>query len=503
LPRVLIFVVAYQAEATLRSLLLRIPVEVFEKYACEVLVVDDASADDTITIARDYAREAPDVPLTVLQNGVNQGYGGNQKVGYTYAIRHGFDVVVMLHGDGQYAPEELPRMIAPAAEDRADAVFGSRMMKRFAALRGGMPLYKYVGNKVLTVAQNRLLGARLSEFHSGYRAYRVDTLSALPFLLNSDDFDFDTEIIIQLLHRGSRILEIPIPTFYGDEISRVDGLRYAKNVMVASVESAFHRAGLLQQRRFEVERRVPRHHPKLGYPSSHQLALDAVPRGAQVVDLGAGEGGIAAELRDKGCEVTVVDRLPLTDAPDGVHTLVQDLNQPFAIDLEPYTHILALDIIEHLNDPEAFMDALRDELTFRDQTLLVTTGNVGFVVPRLMLLLGRFSYGEEGILDRTHTRLFTLRSITQLFAETGLEVRAVRGIPAPIPKAIGDHVLSRSLLKLNELLIRVSPSLFSYQLMVVAKSRPSVRFVLEDAMRRADEHGEAAEPTSQGPRRAL
>jgi hypothetical protein len=120
-----------------------------------------------------------------------------------------------------------------------------------------------------------------------------------------------------------------------------------------------------------------------------------------------------------------------------------------------------------------------------------------------MLLLGRFSYGEEGILDRTHTRLFTLRSITQLFAETGLEVRAVRGIPAPIPKAIGDHVLSRSLLKLNELLIRVSPSLFSYQLMVVAKSRPSVRFVLEDAMRRADEHGEAAEPTSQGPRRAL
>jgi glycosyltransferase involved in cell wall biosynthesis len=486
-PRVLIFVIAYQAEDTLRSVLDRIPAEVFERYECEVLVVDDASADDTISIAHDYARSAKDVPLTVLQNGVNQGYGGNQKVGYTYAIRHAFDVVVMVHGDGQYAPEELPRMIAPVAEDRADAVFGSRMMDRFGALRGGMPLYKYVGNKILTTAQNALLRTGLSEFHSGYRAYRVEALASMPFLLNSDDFHFDTEIIIQLLHGGRRIEEIPIPTYYGDEICRVDGMKYAKNVMVATVESALHRSGLLYQRRFDSQHVDENDHYdlKLGYTSSHQLAIDLVPEGARVVDLGAGPGGVAAELARKGCDVTVVDRVAPKKAPEGVDVVVQDLDDDLQVDLEPYSHVLLLDIIEHLSDPEKFMEELRDRFTFDGKRIVLTTGNVAFVVPRLMLLAGQFNYGKAGILDRTHTRLFTFRSLTQLFEDAGLEIEEVRGIPAPIPKAVGDGVVARALLRANEALIELSPSLFSYQIMVVAKSKPSVRHVLEDAMERA------------------
>jgi glycosyltransferase involved in cell wall biosynthesis/2-polyprenyl-3-methyl-5-hydroxy-6-metoxy-1,4-benzoquinol methylase len=485
-PRVLIFVIAYQAEDTLRSVLDRIPAEVFERYECEVLVVDDASADDTISIAHDYARSAKDVPLTVLQNGVNQGYGGNQKVGYTYAIRHAFDVVVMVHGDGQYAPEELPRMIAPVAEDRADAVFGSRMMNRFGALRGGMPLYKYVGNKVLTTAQNALLRTRLSEFHSGYRAYRVEALAATPFLLNSDDFHFDTEIIIQLLHGGRRIEEIPIPTYYGDEICRVDGMKYAKNVMIATVESALHRSGLLYQRRFDPQPADDNDHYdlKLGYTSSHQLAIDSIPEGARVVDLGSGPGGVATELARKGCEVTVVDRVAPKEVPEGVDVVVQDLDDDLEVDLEPYSHVLLLDIIEHLRDPEKFMEELREHFSFDDKRVVLTTGNVAFVIPRLMLLAGQFNYGKAGILDRTHTRLFTFRSLIQLFEDAGLEIEEVRGIPAPIPKAIGDGVLSRALLRANEAMIDLSPSLFSYQIMVVAKSKPSVRYVLEDAMER-------------------
>ncbi len=500
-PRVLVFVIAYQAEDTLRSVLDRIPEGVFERYECEVLVVDDASEDQTITIARDYARSTADVPLTVLQNGVNQGYGGNQKVGYTYAIHNGFDVVVMLHGDGQYAPEELPRMIAPVAEDRADAVFGSRMMSRTGALRGGMPLYKYLGNRVLTAAQNALLRTRLSEFHSGYRAYRTRALEAIPFLSISDGFDFDTEIIIQLLHRGSRIVEIPIPTFYGDEISRVDGLKYAKNVIVASAQSALHRAGLLYQRRFEPRRPRPEAELKLGYPSSHQLAVDRVPAGARVVDLGAGPKSVAAELARKGCDVTVVDRERLEDEPEGVALVLQDLDAPLEIDLGRYSHLLLLDIVEHLADPEAFMEQLREGFTFDEQTLVLTTGNVAFVVPRLMLLLGQLNYGKEGILDRTHTRLFTFRSFERLCEDAGLAIEEVRGIPAPMPKAIGDGPVARALLRLNEGLIRLSPSLFSYsyQILVVAKSRPSVEYVLADALGRAvaseaSRDAQAAEP---------
>src|SRR4051794_26871976 len=194
-PRLLIFVIAYQAEATLRKVLERIPAPIFETLSCEVLVVDDASKDRTFEIGCEYRDAHPEVPLTVLRNAYNQGYGGNQKVGYAYAVAEGFDFVAMVHGDGQYAPEELPRLLEPLRDGRADAVLGSRMTTRLGALRGGMPLYKYLGNQILTFLQNRMLGTRLTEFHSGYRIYSVRTLEAIPYRLNSNDFHFDTEII--------------------------------------------------------------------------------------------------------------------------------------------------------------------------------------------------------------------------------------------------------------------------------------------------------------------
>lgn len=484
--RVLVFVIAYHAESTLRRVLERIPRSVFAEHDCEVLVVDDASEDRTFEIGHEYKAEHPEVPLTVLRNSLNQGYGGNQKVGYAYALARGFDVVVMLHGDGQYAPEELPRMIAPCVEDRADAVFGSRMMTAFGALQGGMPLYKYVGNRILSRAQNTLLGTRLSEFHSGYRAYRTDALRKIKFLLNSNDFHFDTEIIIQLLHADLRILEISIPTYYGDEICRVNGMRYAKDVMVATVKSSLHRAGVLYQRRFDPDDDTNAHYDaKLGYESSHQLALDAIPEGAKVLDLGAGPGEIARALRESGCEVTVVDRHP-AKVPEGVRALVHDLNEPLELPIEPYTHIMALDVIEHLASPETFLEDLRRQFTHEPKTLVLTTPNIAFAIPRLMLLVGQFNYGKAGILDRTHTRLFTFRSFLQLLDDAGLKVKEVRGIPAPFPKALGDNVLGHGALAVNRALIRLSKTLFSYQIFVVAESRPSIDFVLRDTLHASD-----------------
>src|SRR5919112_689781 len=199
-PRLLVFVVAYNAEGTLTAVLERIPRSIFHDYDCEVLVVDDASGDRTDEIGRSYRSAHPEIPMTVLRNEYNQGYGGNQKVGYAFATREGFDFVAMIHGDGQ-----------------ADAVFGSRMMTRFGAIRGGMPLYKFFGNRILTWIQNLLLGTRLTEFHSGYRVYSVAALQKISYRLNSNLFHFDTEIIIQLMNAGQRIVELPIPTYYGDE----------------------------------------------------------------------------------------------------------------------------------------------------------------------------------------------------------------------------------------------------------------------------------------------
>jgi glycosyltransferase involved in cell wall biosynthesis len=483
-PRLLVFVIAYQAESTLIQVLERIPRSVFRDWDCEILVVDDASRDRTFDIGREYQEAHPDLPLTVLRNTYNQGYGGNQKVGYAYAIAEGFDVVAMIHGDGQYSPEELPRLLEPLRKDRADAVFGSRMMTRFGALKGGMPLYKFVGNRILTTFQNAVLGTHLSEFHSGYRLYRVSTLARLPLELNSNDFHFDTEIILQLLNAGARIVELPIPTYYGDEISRVNGMAYAKNVALATLRNAAHRAGILYQRKYDVGPRDDHGHyePKLGYASSHTYALEAVPDGSRVMDLGAGPGHLARELVEKRCSVTLVDRLAPTQVPRGAEVMLRDLDSdPLQLDLSKVDVLLLLDVIEHLREPERFLAALRRNLDHRPRTLVLTTPNVAFVIQRLMLLAGQFNYGKAGILDRTHTRLFTFRSLRRLLVDSGLRIREVRGIPAPFPKAVGQNAVGMGLLRMNQALIKLSPALFSYQIFVEAETTPDVAFVLADS----------------------
>ena len=481
-PRLLIFVIAYYAESTLRAVLERIPAGIFESYDCEVLVVDDASEDRTFRIGREYQDEHPEVPMTVLRNVYNQGYGGNQKVGYSYAIKEGFDFVAMVHGDGQYAPEALPELVAPLREGRADAVFGSRMLEKGAALAGGMPLYKFVGNKILTRLQNLMLGSKLSEFHSGYRIYSVHTLSRIPFLLNSNDFHFDTEIILQLFNARARVLELPIPTYYGNEICRVDGVKYGKNVLLATLKNVAHRSGLLYRRRYDPYLHDNSHYDlKLGYASSHTYTIDSVPPGSKVVDIGSGPGGVAQELVKKGCDVTVVDRYLPALAPPGIRVVQQDLDAELDFDIGDREVLLLLDVIEHLKDPELFIDRLRAGFTHESKTLVLTTPNIAFLVQRLMLLFGQFNYGKAGILDRTHTRLFTFRGIQHLLRDAGFQIDEVRGVPAPFPKVLGNGVLGRTALNANLLLIRLSKTLFSYQIYVRAKTTPGVDFLLRDA----------------------
>jgi glycosyltransferase involved in cell wall biosynthesis len=482
--RLLVFVIAYHAETTLRKVLERIPRSIFHSYDAEILVVDDASADRTFEIGVEYRDAHPEIRLTVLRNEYNQGYGGNQKVGYSFAIKNGFDVVAMVHGDGQYAPEELPKLVEPLLAGEADAVFGSRMLTPFGAIKGGMPVYKYIGNKVLTTAQNTLLGSRLSEFHSGYRVYSVEALKKLPIALNSNDFHFDTEIIIQFLNAQLRIKELPIPTHYGDEVCRVDGMKYAKDVMIATANNAFHRMGVLYQRKFDTAPVNDRAHSiKLGYASSHQYAIDDVPAGAKVLDIGSGVDGIAGELAKKGCDVTVVgDSAHGAGFPASVHVKVEDLNGP--LDFEPDADVLLmLDVVEKLRSPEQFVEELRKKFDFKPRKLILATPNVAFAVQRAMLAIGQFNYSKQGVLDLTHTRLFTFRGIEHLLRDAGFRIKEVRGVPAPFPKAIGDGPLARALLAVNEALIKVSKTMFAYQIYVVAESTPDVEFVLNATLR--------------------
>ena len=229
-PRIMVHVVAYNAGTTLARTLDRIPPEVRPQLA-EVCVFDDASSDDTFEVGQDYKAETSDewpVPLHVFRNPRNRGYGGNQKIGYRYAIERGYDVVVLLHGDGQYAPEEMARLIQPILDGEADAVFGSRMMNKRNALKGGMPLYKYISNRFLTLVQNLLLGYKLSEYHTGFRAFRREVLETLPLESNSDDFVFDNEMLAQAIYFEFRLGEISSPTRYFPEASSINFSRSLK-----------------------------------------------------------------------------------------------------------------------------------------------------------------------------------------------------------------------------------------------------------------------------------
>ncbi len=212
----------------------------------DVILVDDSSTDETVELARTLA-------LQLVWHPHNVGYGGNQKTCYLQALQQDADVVVMLHPDGQYEPSLIPSMVAPILRGEADMVLGSRLADPPAALAGGMPRYKFMANRALTTIENAVLGTSLSELHTGYRAYSRELLMGIPFLRNSPDFVFDSEVIMQAVHFGYRIAEVPTRTIYSEEASSI-GFRPSVVYGLKTLRTAgifwLHRHGLLRSRKF-------------------------------------------------------------------------------------------------------------------------------------------------------------------------------------------------------------------------------------------------------------
>jgi len=239
--QVVVVLPAYNAAGTLKKTVADIPKDA----AQEIILVDDASTDDTVRVARELG-------LTVFVHKKNRGYGANQKTCYKKALERGADIVVMVHPDYQYDPRVIPELIEPIRQGRADAVFGSRMMKG-GALEGGMPLWKHNANILLTALENVVLGACLSEYHSGFRAYSAKYLHAVAFDLDSDGFVFDTEIIVQGIAKNLRIEEVPIRTRYFDEASSIrfgPSVRYGLGILMTLIRYKIHASGLVRLRRF-------------------------------------------------------------------------------------------------------------------------------------------------------------------------------------------------------------------------------------------------------------
>ena len=240
--KVIVVMPALNAARTLAATVSGIP----RDWVDEIILVDDGSQDGTVELART-------LPLRVIRHPHNVGYGGNQKTCYLQALQDDADVVVMLHPDGQYEPTLIPELVKPIIEGRADLVLGSRLMQKGAALKGGMPLYKFLANRALTAIENRALGTSLSELHTGYRAYSREMLMAIPFLRNSLDFSFDSELLMQVAYFEFRIAEVPVRTIYSEEASSVGpraSVVYGLKTLGALLRLELHRRGLLRSRKF-------------------------------------------------------------------------------------------------------------------------------------------------------------------------------------------------------------------------------------------------------------
>jgi 2-polyprenyl-3-methyl-5-hydroxy-6-metoxy-1,4-benzoquinol methylase len=475
--RIGILIVTYNAVTTLAQVLRRIAPEVWKNVE-EVVVLDDASADATYELAVGLKALAEMDKLRVIKNSRNLGYGGNQKAGYQYFIEKGFDAVVLLHGDGQYAPEVLSSIYHPLVTGEADAVFGSRMMKAYGGpLKGGMPLYKYVGNRILTAFENQAIGMRLTEFHSGYRAYSLEALRHIDFTHMTDDFHFDTEIIIKLNHQGYRIEEVPIPTYYGDEICYVNGMKYARDV-VRSVRR--YRSTIRSVTRHPEYREYFVHYPlKESKYSSHYYFQRLTGSSQDVLDIGCGEGFMAEKIAARGnrmvgidvldqpARIEAFDKYISSDLSHGLGTAVQELGGTM------FDKILLMDVLEHLASPETVLQQARGLLRPSGR-LLLSVPNVANVTVRLALAFGQFNYTERGILDKTHRWFFTRKTARRLLEANGYEVVGEKLTVMPIELVLGlspKNPLMKFATSILAFFTALLPSLLGYQTVLVARAR--------------------------------
>jgi glycosyltransferase involved in cell wall biosynthesis len=240
--KVVVVMPAYNAARTIERTYREIPLDLVD----DVIVTDDASHDETVEIARRLG-------LRTLVHERNRGYGGNQKTCYAEALRLGADVIVMLHPDYQYTPKLIPAMISMITDGPFQVVLGSRVLGG-RAIAGGMPIYKYISNRCLTAFQNLMCGAKLSEYHTGYRAFSRQVLESLPLLENSDDFVFDNQILAQILLAGFEVGEVSCPAAYFEEASSINfrrSLRYGLGVVTTSLQAFAQRKRLASLRLFD------------------------------------------------------------------------------------------------------------------------------------------------------------------------------------------------------------------------------------------------------------
>ena len=477
-PKIGIVIVAYNAASTLERSSIAFPIGLRPQIA-GVLVSDDASQDSTFLVGLGY-QQLSDLPLTVIRQEQNLGYGGNQKAAYHWAIEHDLDIVVLLHGDGQYAPEELPNIVEPLVDGECDAVFGSRMMEKGAARRGGMPLYKFVGNRILTTVPEHGDGHRPDRMAQriprlfGRRAAR-DPVRARTTTGSTST----RRSSFSSSRPGKRIVEIPIPTYYGDEICYVNGLGYARDVVTA-VTALPHAQDRLRHRRHRFASQD--YEVKEGELSSHHT-LARLGRGPARPGACSTSGARAVSSRPSCASTGTGSPASMWPKPKACASASTSSCSP--ISTPGINGAVTGRVRRRASRPMCSNTCADPERVLEDARALLAPGgvvvacvpNFGHWYPRLRVASGTFAYERRGILDAGHVRFFTRRTFHQLVAARGLRRRAragarsaVRG-PGPGRQGRRRPRVQGARQRSTGSRSRIAPSLFAYQFL--AELRPT------------------------------
>jgi len=442
-PRCALLVLAPGASTrALPGVLSRIPAELVPRFAEITVLLEGDSL------------EPPPLPrlpnLHVRANPRRYGHGGRRKVAFEYALGRGFDQVILLEGDGRHPPEHLAELWAPALEEGAEVVVGSRGPNASGAkgflLRG-------------------LLGMRLSDWGSSLRLFSCNILRRIPFQLGSDDRRFETEILIQCRALGVPVREVEIGALVEPRASSAGSLG-------AAIAYRLHQLHLQRNGAFLVDHDV-RYTFKHSRTGSHVQILSAIRPGARVLDLGCSQGLLARPLREKGVQTTGVDVGPEEKVSRDLQAYHRrDLEEPLDLpEGRVFDYVVIADVIEHLKNREQLLRSARRHLK-PDGRLLISTPNIAIWFYRLSLLAGRFEYGPRGILDETHVHLFTQSTFRREVEKGGFRILESRTTSLPFEilfESTGQSRLVAGLSELYHLLTRIYPKMFAYQFVLEAE----------------------------------
>lgn len=479
--KIAIFIIAYQAAETLISAYKRIPA-FLKRQSKEIYCFDDCSNDNTYYAGLGYKIANKVRNFTLYKNPKNLGYGGNQKKGYRYGIKKNYDLVVMLHGDAQYAPEKMPLLLEPFHQkdwQEIGMVMGSRMMGD--PLKGGMPLYKFVGNKILTWLENKILGTKLTEFHSGYRVINLNALKNIPFEKCSSDFHFDSEIIIMLLRAGYRIVEVPIPTYYGPgSKSSVNVFKYGINCLKAVAGYRLAMLGFLPDSKFSFPIAAKsRYGYKIMPESSHQkIAKDIKDLGSrEVLDLGCA-GGFLAEALGKRWKGNITG-LEIDESWAESPALKRykkvawdDLNnKKFGKGLKRgfFDVVVIADVLEHLDNPKLVVNQAIKFLK-PGGYLITSMPNSGFLPVLILRKVVPFLKMNKGPLDYSHQHFYNFKSASRIYDKDSLLLYSEKTTLPPLVEIATGPILNFFFKVIHQTLLvlsRIMPYYFGYQIVLV------------------------------------